>query len=116
MITKTLRLPVDLASAIRNVGKAEHLDESVAMRKLLHLGYAAYVAEKYRSGGISLRTAAEEMGLPLSEAMDALSRMGIPGNVSADDTLHSLRSLRRQDVPTKAPRMRREKGSSSPKS
>jgi predicted HTH domain antitoxin len=116
VITKTLRLPVDLASAIRNVGKEEHLDESVAMRKLLHLGYAAYVAEKYRSGRISLRTAAEEMGLPLSEAMDALSRMGIPGNVSADDTLHSLQSLRRQGMSTKAPRMQKQKGSSPQKS
>ena len=93
MTTKTLRLPAYLASAIRDVGVTEHIDESVAMRKLLHMGYSSYVAEQYRTGRISLRTAARQMGLSLSEAQDTLCRMGIAGNVSADDTLQSLRSL-----------------------
>jgi hypothetical protein len=93
MTTKTLRLPDHLASAIHSVGLAEHIDESVVMRKLLHMGYSSSVAEQYRTGKISLRTAARQMGLPLSEALDTFSRMGIAGNVSADDTLQSLRSL-----------------------
>ena len=93
MTTKTLRLPDHLASAIHNVGVAEHIDESVAMRKLLTMGYSSYVAEQYRTGRISLRMAARQIGLTLSEAHDTFCRMGIPGNVTADDTLQSLRSL-----------------------
>ena len=94
MTTKTLRLPDRLATAIHSVGSAEHIDESVAMRKLLHMGYAAYVAEQYRTGRLSLRMAARQMGLSLSETLDTFCRMGITGNVSADDALQALRSLR----------------------
>ncbi len=93
MTTKTLRLPDALASAVHDVGAAEHIEDSAAMRKLLHMGYAAYVAERYRAGRMSLREAAGRMDLPLSDALNALRQLGVSGNVTADDTLHSLRSL-----------------------
>lgn len=93
MTTRTLRLPGDLAEAIRDVGAAEHIEESTAMRKLLSMGYHLYVAELYRAGRISLRDAARQMGLSLSETIDALRTLGIAGNVTADDTLQSLSSL-----------------------
>ncbi len=61
MTTKTLRLPDVLTSAVRDVGEAEHIEDSAAMRKLLRMGYDLYVA----------------------------------GNVTADDTLQSLKSIER---------------------
>ena len=93
MTTKTLRLPGNLATAVHEVGVAEHIEESTAMRKLLRMGYDLYVAEQYRAGRISLREAARRMGMSLSETLDALRRLGIAGNVTADDTLQSFTSL-----------------------
>jgi len=94
MTTKTLRLPDDLVAAVRDVKATEHVEESTAMRKLLHMGYDLYLAEQYRAGRISLREVARRMDTSISEAMDSLQRLGISGNVSAADTLHSLASLR----------------------
>jgi len=93
MITKTLRLPDALTDAVRDVGQSEHVEESTAMRKLLSMGYELYLAEHYRSGSLSLRQVAARLGVSLSEAIDRLRELGVSGNVSADDTLESLRSL-----------------------
>ena len=95
MTTKTLRMPGELAAAVRDVGADEHIEESTAMRKLLRMGYELYVAEQYRAGRISLRDVARRMGKSLSEALDTLQRMGITGNVTADDALQSLKFLDR---------------------
>ena len=95
MTTKTLRLPDVLTTAVHDVGEAEHIEESAAMRKLLRMGYDLYVAEKYRAGLISVRTAARRMGTSISEALDTLQRLGVTGNVTADDTLQSLKSIER---------------------
>jgi hypothetical protein len=95
MTTKTLRMPVNLAAAVHEVGVSEHIEESTAMRKLLRMGYDLYVAEQYRAGRISLRDVARRMGTSLSEALEALQRLGIAGNVTADDTLQSLKSILR---------------------
>jgi len=93
MTTKTLRMPGNLAAAVRDVGVAEHIEEATAMRKLLRMGHNLYMAEQYRAGRISLRNAARRMGTSLSETLDALQRLGIAGNVAADDTLQPLKSL-----------------------
>ena len=93
MVTKTLRLPDLLAEAIREVGRSEHLEESAAMRKLLRLGYQVYLGDQYRAGRVSLREVAQQLDVPLTEALDTLQRLGIPGNVGAEDTLQSLTSL-----------------------
>jgi hypothetical protein len=93
MTTKTLRLSDSLAEAVRELGAAEHIEESTAMRKLLRMGYDVYVAEQYRAGRVSLRDVAARMNLPLSETLEALQRLGIAGNTGADDALASLQSI-----------------------
>lgn len=93
MTTKTLRLPDSLADAVRELGAAEQIEESTAMRKLLRMGYDLYVAEQYRAGRFSLRDVARRMDRPLSEALEALQRLGITGNTGADDAIRSLQSL-----------------------
>ena len=95
MTTKTLRMPDDLAKAVHQVGVGEHIEEATAMRKLLRMGYDLYVAEQYRAGRISLREAARRTGRSLSDTLDTLRHLGIPGNVTADDALQSLKSLQR---------------------
>jgi hypothetical protein len=93
MTTKTLRLSDNLLNAVHELGNAEHIEETTAMRKLLHMGYGLFLAEQYRTGRLTLREVARRMELSLSETLEALQRLGIPGNTSADDTLASLQSL-----------------------
>ena len=97
MKTRTLRLPDDLAEAVRDVGTAERIEESTAMRKLLRMGYELFLSEQYRAGRVSLRSAARRMGTSMSEAMDVFRRLGISGNVSASDTLQSMQTLQPVD-------------------
>lgn len=93
MITKSLRLSDSMLSAIREIGRAEQIEESAAMRKLLRMGYGLYLAEQYRAGRRTLRELADRLELSLSETLDTLQRLGITGNTGADDTLASVRSL-----------------------
>lgn len=93
MKTKTLRVSDDLIDAVREVGTAERIEESQAMRKLLQMGYEMYLTEQYRDGRISLRHVARGMHRSLSETIDLMRRLGVQGNTGADDTLASLRSL-----------------------
>ncbi len=93
MTTKTLRLSDNLAEAVRELGAAEHIEESTAMRKLMKMGYDLYTAERYRAGRLSLREVAARMDLSLSETLEALQHLGIAGNTGAEDTLASLQSL-----------------------
>jgi hypothetical protein len=96
MTTKTLRLSDHMLDAVRELGSAEHIEEATAMRKLMRMGYNLFLAEQYRAGRLTLREVARRMELPLSEALEALQRLGITGNTSADDALASLRSLRKK--------------------
>jgi hypothetical protein len=93
MTTKTLRLPEDLTAAVHAVGTAEHVEESTAMRKLLRMGYELYTAEQYRAGRMTLRQAAHRLGRSMSDTLEVLRQLGVAGNVTADATLQSLRSL-----------------------
>ncbi len=93
MTTKTLRIPDALAAAVHDVSKREDIEDSTAMRKLLRIGYESYLTEQYRLGRLSLRETARRMGVSLGEAIDTLRQKGIGGNVTAEDTLESLRSL-----------------------
>ncbi len=93
MTTKTLRLSDNLLNAVHELGSAEHIEEATAMRKLLRMGYDLFLAEQYRTGRLTLREVARRMELSLSETLEALQRLGIPGNTSANDTLASLQSL-----------------------
>jgi hypothetical protein len=94
MTTKTLRLPDELVSSVRSVGRTEHIEESTAFRKLLWMGCELYTARLYSEGQITLRQAAKQLNRSLSETLDFLRQLGIKGNVSAEDTLASLKSLR----------------------
>ena len=79
MITKSLRLSDSMVSAIREIGRAEQIKESAAIRKLLRMGYGLYLAEQYRAGRYTLREVADRLELSLSETLDTLQRLGITG-------------------------------------
>ena len=66
MKTKTLRLPVELEDAEREVGSAEHIEESAAKRTLLALECERFLADQYRVGAITLRDLVTRTGESLS--------------------------------------------------
>ena len=90
MKTKTIRIPKDLADAIAVVEKAEKIEESTAMRKLLRIGFETYVGNLYKDGKITLRKAARLLRLNQIETINVLMDAGIKGNLEASDVLVSL--------------------------
>jgi len=70
-----------------------HIEESTALRKLLRLGYELHLADQYRRGRLSIREIARRLHLSTGDALELLEWLGVTGNVSAADTLGSLRSL-----------------------
>lgn len=85
-----VRLPEDLLSQVERVAKWEHVERSVALRKLLAEGIDRYVAGQYRLGRLSLREAAEWLGVPLRVALERLVDAGAAGNVAWDQARSAL--------------------------
>jgi len=90
MKTKSLRLPEELLSSIELVEKNEHIEEAAAIRKLLRIGLETYVADLYRQGRLTLREAAERLGISHITMMDLLLDHGISGNLRTADVMASM--------------------------
>jgi hypothetical protein len=52
-----------------------------------------YLADQYRAGRMSLRDVATRLNQSLGDTLESLQRLGIGGNVGADDTLAAFTSL-----------------------
>jgi predicted HTH domain antitoxin len=90
MKTKSLRLPEDLLSSLELVEANEHIEEAAAIRKLLRMGLETYVVDLYRQGRMTLREAAERLGLSQTAMLDRLLHHGVTGNLEAADVLASI--------------------------
>lgn len=93
MVTKSIRLPEELLASIVNIEKAEHIEEAAAIRKLIRIGLERYVGTLYEQGKLSLREAAAQLRLDLSDTIELFASQGITGNLGADDVMRSLESL-----------------------
>jgi len=89
-IAKTTRLPTALVKAIKYRTKKEKVDESTALRQLLHQGVQAYTVQLYVEGRMTLREAAELNDISVREMLDILSDHGITGNIQYDVLKRSL--------------------------
>lgn len=90
MHVKSIRIPDDLLLGVSLVESREHLDQAAAIRKLIRTGIEAYVARMYSHGCISLREAADRLGLDLVATIELLAEYGCGGNLDAADVLESL--------------------------
>ena len=79
-----------MLKAIELVQSREHIEESTAIRKLIRIGLEIYIARLYRQGAITLREAADRLGLDLVATVDLLMDYGITGNLDAADVLASI--------------------------
>jgi len=90
MQVKSIRIPDELLSAIELVETREHLEESTAIRKLIRTGLETYLARLYRRGDITLREAADRLGLDLITTIELFMDYGIKGNLDAADVLAAV--------------------------
>ena len=88
-----VRVPEALERAVRRVAEREGVDRSAAVRRLVASGLDRYVSTLFRQGDVSLREAAEWLGVPLREAMDRLERTDAAGNLTREDVRAALDSL-----------------------
>ena len=93
MKVKSMRIPDDIDHAIDYVSQIEKIEKTQSLRKLARLGFEYYVAKEYREGRSTLREVAKLLDLPLSNAIDLLSEMGVSGNIRAREVLSSLKSI-----------------------
>jgi hypothetical protein len=93
MKVKSIRIPQDIEHAIDFLAKTEKIDATQSFRKLARIGFENYIAKLYENGKLSLREAATELDVSLSEAIDILSGVGVKGNIRASDVLQSIYSV-----------------------
>jgi hypothetical protein len=95
MNVMSLRLSSEELSWIAKWAKQERKEKSEAARKLLKFGWMFACLERYREGKISLGRLAREWRVPVVEVMDFLSKHGVSSNLTDEDYLQSVESLRK---------------------
>lgn len=90
-----VRLPADLERGVRWVTRRERLTKPVeGLRRLLWLGLEREVARRYEAGELSLRDAADLLGLSAREALEAIGQAGVRGGFHLDTDLRLLDAAR----------------------
>ncbi len=90
MRAKSIRISDDMLTAIGFVERAEHIEASAAVRKLIRVGLETYTMQLYKQGLLTLRETANRLNLDLIETTDLMIDRGIKGNLNASDVLHSI--------------------------
>lgn len=88
-----VRLPDSLLKAIDRAAQREGLDRSTVLRRIVAAGLDRYVAERYAAGQISLREAAEWLGVPVRVAIERLADAGAPGSITWEGARAALEAL-----------------------
>jgi len=88
-----MRIPEDIEQAIEYVARAEKVEKTQSLRKLARVGFESYVAKAYKEGKLTLREVSSLLKLTLSEAIDLMAEMGVPGNIRARDVFASLNAF-----------------------
>jgi predicted HTH domain antitoxin len=95
-VTKTIRLSPEEARALEQIGREEHLSETVLLKKLVSESLSRrrlnWVCEAYARGEIDMRGAARYAGLSVYEMLDELKRRDIE-IVSPEQFLDGLADL-----------------------
>ena len=97
MATKTLsiRIDDDDYKFLSALAKEERGDMSSAVRELVDLGRVMLAVDRYKNGEASLEKAAKLAGVSLSKMMDILAAYGVEANLTHEDYLQSLKTVRK---------------------
>jgi len=96
MTPKTTRIPEELLKIIEFRAEKERLDESTAIRQLLHSGAKHYISQLYKDGELTLREAAELLGASTRETLEILWEEGVKGNVLLTTQQKALETTTRE--------------------
>ena len=97
MATKTLsiRIDDDDYKFLSTLAREERGDMSSAVRELVDLGRVMLAVERYKNGEASLEKASRLAGVSLSKMMDILAEYGVEANLTHEDYLKSLKTVRK---------------------
>jgi len=88
----SVRLDAETLRHLREIAKREKKELSTVARELIDQGWVFVRLREYREGKLSLGTAAQRLGMSLSEAIDLLSELGVRSPIEYDDYLRSYRA------------------------
>jgi len=80
---------------VKKMAKAHKEEMSKSVRELVNLGRLMFALEEYKKCKISLGKAAEIAGVSISEMMTLLSEFSIPNNITYEDYLEGLQTLKK---------------------
>jgi predicted HTH domain antitoxin len=87
--TVTTRVPDDIEREIRRISKAERLEKSAIVRRLLSKAIREWriehALEEYGQGKVTLWRAAKSAGLSLRQMMTLAAQKGVPFQYALDD-------------------------------
>lgn len=97
MATKTLsiRIDDDDYKFLSTLAREERGDLSSAVRELVDLGRVMLAVDRYKNGEASLEKASRLAGVSLSKMMDLLAEYGVEANLSHEDYVKSLKTVRK---------------------
>ncbi len=83
----SVRLDAKALRRLRSLANREKKEMSAVARELMEHGWVFLMLREYGEGKISLGTLAERLGVPLAEAIDLLSEIGVRSPIEYDDYL-----------------------------
>lgn len=93
--TLSIRIDDDDYKFLSTLAREERGDMSSAVRELVDLGRVMLAVERYKNGEASLEKAARLAGVSLSKMMDILAEYGVEANLTHEDYLKSLKTVRK---------------------
>lgn len=94
MKTTSFRLGEKELERIQELAKEENREKSEVARKLLDYGWEYLMIKRYAQGRISLGRLAKELDLPITEALNILSELGIKFQIQKEDILEGYETLK----------------------
>lgn len=89
-----LRIPESLIQVAKFRSAEEHIDQSTALRQLLHNGAEEYVIKLVHEGRISIGKGAELLGLTIYDMYEIAKRHGLRLGASSEQFLESQENLK----------------------
>ncbi len=98
MTTITARLPDEIDDNLQHIARAEQLDKSDIIRRLLARGIQQWkltkAVEEYKKGAFSTEEAAQFAEISVWEFFDALKEQQIPLTYDAEELKEDLKTIR----------------------
>ncbi|KXB02117.1 hypothetical protein AKJ45_03710 [candidate division MSBL1 archaeon SCGC-AAA261F19] len=96
MKTTSFRLREKELERIRELAEERQEEKSVVVRRLLDYGWEYLMIRQYAQEKISLGRLAKKLDLPITEAIDLLSVLGVKAPLEKEDVLEGYETLKKE--------------------